>query len=211
MSLRADLAEWVALVRRLGPHRVLDLGCGGGRLGAALAREDPACEIVGVDLLDVLLEGPPPTSFVRADMRALPFGRRFDLVAAANDPFAHLVEGLDRARGLGEAQRVLVPGGRLVIDGLYIPYAEATFERRRALGDIDLVEEWHARGDGVYDTRYTYRRGGAVLAEATTRVRAWRADEPALGAVGAIVAGGLDGRPFDPASERFVIFVGGAP
>lgn len=212
MARRTDVPEWTALARRLAPRSVLDLGCGGGRMGAAMKAAGPAIDVVGIDLLDVLVDTPPAIPFARADMRALPFGPRFDLVVAANDPFTHLLDGGDRERAMREARRVLAAGGRVVIDGLWVPHPEPAFTKIRELdGGIRLTESWRAVGDDVYDTRYTYRRGEAVLAEASTRVRAWRPDEAALRAVGAHLAGGLDGRPFDPAGDRIVIFVGGTP
>jgi SAM-dependent methyltransferase len=212
MALRTDVPEWLALARALRARRVLDLGSGGGRLGAALAEDDPARHVVGVDLLDVLPR--EATAFVRADIRALPFRQTFDLVAAANDPFAHLLEDGDRERALAEARRVSARG-RVVIDGLWIPdreRASGDFERVRDLPDgIRLTERWHTLGGDVYETRYVYERAGEVLTDAATRVRAWRAGEPALGATDAEVRGGLDGRAWDPGSARFVIFIGGAP
>jgi SAM-dependent methyltransferase len=211
MGLRADVPEWLDLARRARAHTVLDLGCGGGRVGAAIAADDPSRSVVGVDLLDVLVAHPPPIPFVRGDMRALPFGPRFELVVAANDPFAHLLDDGSRGTALREACRVLAAGGRIVIDGLFVR-ERGEFRRTSDLGDgTTRIEDWRETADGVYETRYTYRRSDATLAQAHARVRSWRADEVAVRETGACISGGLDGRPFDPGSDRIVISLGGGP
>jgi len=211
MALRSDVPEWVALARRLDARTVLDLGCGGGRIGAAIAADDPRRTVVGIDVLEVLIDTPPAIRFAKADMRDLPFDAAFDLVVAANDPFCHLVDDGDRTRALAEARRVLRPGGSVVIDGLYVPGAGGDLEKTRDLRDGTILREsWRAAGADVYATRFTYTRNGHLAGDAETRVRAWSADEPSLRACAARVAGGLDGRPFDSAQERFVIFMGRA-
>jgi SAM-dependent methyltransferase len=206
MVLRTDVPEWLALARRARARTILDLGCGTGRVGAALAHDDPRRAVIGVDVLDVLIDQPAPIPFVRGDMRALPFARRFDLVAAANDPFAHLLEDPERERAVAEARRV---GAMVVIDGLFVR-EHGAFERTRDLADgTRLIESWRPVDGRVFETRYTYTRGGTDV-EAEARVRSWRADEPALRSGDVRIHGGLDGRSFDPGSDRFVIVIGGA-
>ena len=211
MALRADIRLWRDIVRRTGARSVLDLGCGNGRVARAIS--DPAA-VVGVDLLATLVPIDPGFEFVQADMRDLPFaGGRFDLAIAANDPFAHLIEDDDRARALDEAQRV---ASRVVIDGLWLPAADEA--RTRVTGCVrDSIlpdgvarqESWHATGTHRYRTTYRYLRGGTVIAEATTEVRAWSRDEPALRGRWPRFYGGLDGRAHDPARRDLVISIGG--
>lgn len=216
MECRDDVAAWVALAGRVGARTVLDLGCGGGRVTRALGAAHRA---VGVDLLAALL--PPDRAgrdflFVRGDLRRLPFAdASFDLAIAANDPFAHLLEDVDRARALDEATRV---AGLVVVDGLRLSAdddAQARsggLVRERALpGEVLRCERWTALGGGRYRTRYRYVRDGETLAEASADVRAWDPDEPALARAGVRIRGGLDGGPFhplDPGQDGFVIEIG---
>lgn len=98
--------------------RVVDLGCGWGTMGFALAGR--VAEVVGVDFSEKSIEvcerrraelGAANVRFVRVDAGAtgLPAGS-FDLVIAA-DLFEHLYPD-DSSRVAAEAFRLLRPGGR---------------------------------------------------------------------------------------------------
>ena len=209
MAMRGDIPLWREVIARTGTRSVLDLGCGDGRVARALHD----VEVVGIDLLTALLPPEPGFEFVQADMRELPFPEsRFDLAVAANDPFAHLLEDDDRGRALDEAQRV---AGRVVVDGLALTAiddarAESTGLVREALlpGGVTRHESWHGLGGHRYRTTYRYIRDGTLLGEATTDVRAWSRDEPALRGRWARFFGGLDGRPLDAERSSFVIAIG---
>ncbi len=210
MAIRDDLPGWRAVVRRAGARRVLDLGCGGGRLSRALHDAD----VVGVDVQTALAASQPRFALVRGDLRALPFAAgSFDLAVAANDPFAHLLGDEERREAVAEALRV---APRVVIDGLALLPSDRTraregwLERRTALPDGSVrSERWRALDDDVYSVTYRYSRGSTLLAEAATDVRAWRADEPALAAFDVTLRGSLDGDPYDPEHSGFVIEIGG--
>jgi SAM-dependent methyltransferase len=212
MSIRDDLPAWRDVVRRYDPGTTLDLGCGGGRVARAIAPR----KVVGVDISTALVPPVLDFTFVRGDMRALPFrDAGFDLALAADDPFAHLLSDADRAHALDEAARV---AGRVIIDGLSLTAADHA--RASAAGCIrsaDLPggivrhETWRALGGPRYRATYRYLEGGRTVALATNDVRAWRLDEPALRGRDPCIAGGLDGRAYDPEARGFIIVIGGSP
>jgi SAM-dependent methyltransferase len=103
--------------------RVLEVGCGPGRLAIRLAREH-GLDVTGVDLDPGMIEralanvaalpngrGPGP-SFAVGDAASLPFAdRSFDLVVST----LSLHHWADPAAGLAEIGRVLRPGGRALV------------------------------------------------------------------------------------------------
>jgi SAM-dependent methyltransferase len=120
-ELRPVDANWWelfdTLVREgdLRGRRVLDVGCGTGRLAAALA-ERALCRVWAVD---------PSPEMLEVARRHVPRGVGLKLGSAESLPFRdnwfervtmrlvlHLV---DRGRALAEARRVLGPGGRLAL------------------------------------------------------------------------------------------------
>ncbi len=114
--------------------RVLDLGCGTGRLTRELAERGP---VVGMDAAAAMLERARelrPTDLVRGDAFLLPFAAAsFDRVTALRLVF-HF-ERLDRL--LSEMRRVVAPGGTLVFDTyLWTPRALLPLDRARWGGGV---------------------------------------------------------------------------
>jgi SAM-dependent methyltransferase len=172
----APPAHLAAFVRGLGElGRVLDLGCGDGRLTAELR----ASEVVAADVSPVALGRAatrlPDASLVELEPDeplSLPDGG-FDLVLCA--------ETIEHVRDvqllLSEARRVLVPGGRIAVTtpahgrGTGFSIIAGGFERRfdplsphlRFLTRHSLRDALEALGFGVLEMR---RRRGTLLAVA---------------------------------------------
>lgn len=114
-----------ALVRLLDLRpgsRVLDLGCGQGRIAVPLARK--GCRVTGVDACAPLLRRARAAAdaagvtveLVAADMRQLRHEQHFDAVISIGTALGYVEDEAGDAVALRAAARSLVPGGRLLID-----------------------------------------------------------------------------------------------
>ena len=105
--------------------RVLDVPCGDGRLGVRLAAA--GYEAVGVDLATGELQRGRRAAadagvdalFVAGDLRDLPDVGPVDAIVSWGNSFGYLVPA-ETARSLAGMHRLLVPGGRLVLESLTV-------------------------------------------------------------------------------------------
>jgi len=151
------------------PRRLLDVGCGEGRLGAMY--RERGYEVVGVDASPRLVEAARERhEAVLGDAAALPFGdASFDLVTM----FMSLHDFDEPAAAVAEAARVLRPGGhvclavehpfsaagafesrepeaRFVVDGSYLDVQRTSVEHERNGISVTLAKlagplGWYAR------------------------------------------------------------------
>jgi SAM-dependent methyltransferase len=110
------------------PSRVLEVGCGDGRLARALV--DLGHQVVAIDPA-----APEGAIFRAVSLEEFADRGRFDAVVASRS--LHHIH--DLAGGLSKLQRLLVPGGRLIVvehafDRLDEPTAAWYLEKRRAKG-----------------------------------------------------------------------------
>ena len=126
-GLQEAMAEEVlALLDLEGSERVLDVGCGDGRITAEIASRLPRGSVVGVDSSHDMISfatdhfGPsirPNLRFEVADARSLPFRKEFDLVVSFNalhwlpEQDAPLRSISSAMKPSGLAQLRLVPAG----------------------------------------------------------------------------------------------------
>lgn len=161
-------------------HRVLDVGCGTGRLAAALAER--GARVWGVDPSEEMLRqarsnAAGKASFKQAPAEALPFKDGW-FQRTVLRLVVHLV---DRPRAFPEIRRVLGPGGRIVI----ATFAPSCFERiwvARVFPEVveidrgrfpdhdDLAAELSAAGFANVRIRRLVQKGRLPRAEALERI-----------------------------------------
>lgn len=212
---RGDLAFWSAIAHRWKSRRVLELGCGTGRVTSVLCEQ---ARTIGVDLLIEMLQRAarraPHAQFVAADLRELPFASTFDLVVLADDPLAHIAPAEERMRVLAWIADHLAPQGRVVLEGLYrVPGKSVLEPRREIVHDGALLftveESWQPAGANAL-WKATYRHiTGSDTTEVTTTLRSWTAEEvrrlPESGLQVEELWGDFDERPFTATAPRIVI------
>jgi ubiquinone/menaquinone biosynthesis C-methylase UbiE len=124
--------------------RLLDVGCGTGRMLAQIAAAHPALRLYGLDLspyyLQVardVLDQVPDVSLVVENAEQLPFRDGFFRIATSVYLFHELPRAV-RRRVLAEAHRVLEPGGLLVVEDSAQPAesGELAFFMRRFAADF---------------------------------------------------------------------------
>lgn len=106
--------------------RILDIGCGNGRHMVHLLRI--TAEVTGFDYSAVLLGaasdllkgsyGAGSPRLVRGDMRAVPFGRKFNAIFNFFTTFGYFPSDAENKLVAREMARILLPGGRWFIDYL---------------------------------------------------------------------------------------------
>jgi len=196
--------------------RVLELGAGSGRATAFLARS--AGFVVALDLSPEMiavarrrLAGAANVVLAVADMRETELRTRFDLVAAVDDPFVHLVEDEDRQRAFATVARHLTPGGRFILDAAWFPPdqrwaaggEDGLVQEHAGEGGLEFRETWHCDPQARLCTAsYAYSRQGEVVERVSFPARLWSREELERRAVvtGLRVShlwGGYDRRPWN--------------
>jgi ubiquinone/menaquinone biosynthesis C-methylase UbiE len=178
---RRDVPFWQQFAAER-PGRVLELGCGTGRLSLPLARS--ATELVGVDRSAAMLARARTGSrrarlqgrlrLVRADIRALPFpARSFRVVIAPYGILQSLLTDDDLVAVLESVVRVLQPRGVFGIDVVSdLPRWPEYSNRRQLSGSnsagvhltlVESVRQQRSRNVTVFEQCYTTRgRRGAA-------------------------------------------------
>jgi ubiquinone/menaquinone biosynthesis C-methylase UbiE len=228
---RRDVTFWRTLAQRLR-GRVLELGCGTGRVTIPVART--GVRVIGVDRSAGMLgyaakrsrrsrAGRRPT-LLRADIRFLPFrtGARFDLVMAPYGILQSLVRESDLTATLASVARVLAHRGVFGID--LVPDLPVWKEyrnkvrfrgvRRGGKSRVMLVEsvrQDRAKKLTMFDQEYIEQRGRArksrrfsLVFRTLTVPQMSRRLENAGFRVTAVL-GDYDGEPWDARADVWLI------
>jgi len=182
--------DQLGLVELVGsdPMRVLDLGCGTGRLTLLLAERGH--DVVGVDPAAAMLEvarardAEGRVRWIEADARQVDLGdERFDLIVMTGNVFQVFLTDDDARAVLMTARRHLAPGGRLTFETREPSAREWegwTPEQTReivAVEGIGNVEVSYAFMDHhgeliTFDTRHVLPDGSRRTTPSTLRLRA---------------------------------------
>jgi len=172
---RRDVPFW-RRVARSAKGRVLELGCGTGRVSLPLARA--GVDLVGIDrsapmlarLIHQLTKSPiHQLRVVRGDIRALPFrDRAFSMVLAPYGVLQSLIRPADLMSTLASVARILPPRGTFGIDLVpdvpkWQEYTDRVQLRGRAGGArltlVESVRHDRRRRLTIFEQRYLVRRG----------------------------------------------------
>jgi ubiquinone/menaquinone biosynthesis C-methylase UbiE len=150
-----DVAFYVSAVRKYGDP-VLELGCGTGRITAAIA--DAGYRIVGLDISAKMLEraiekrnalrreAKDRVQFVRRNMTEFELGEKFRTIVIPFRPFQHLLEIEQQMNCLHCVRRHLAPGGHLIVDFFQTDperMHDPVFKRESLLTEYDLPDGRH--------------------------------------------------------------------
>lgn len=207
---------------------VLDLGCGTGRLAAALA--DGNREVVGADpaaaMLDVARQrdGGDKVEWIEADARTLRLNRRFDLIVLTGHAFQVFLTPEDQAAALKTIALHLNPRGRFIFDSRNPAAAEwrawvpGVSDWELTHPTLGRIEAWNdarhdpATGVVTYETHYRIVESGRhLMAESKIRFTAKDELEGLIAESGLHVTswlGDWQGGAWTPASKE-VIPLGG--
>lgn len=148
---------------------LLDVPCGSGRLSIELAKR--GCRVTGIDQsVEYIAEARAtsenlPATWIRGDMRELPWQNEFDGAICFGNSFCYL-DARETPSFLNAVARSLRPEARFIIDtGMT---AESILPNRLKtrwfkLGDLYMLSEneYHPR-EGRLDIQYTFIRNGKV-------------------------------------------------
>lgn len=141
----ADIHGEANLVRIYGPHRVLDAGCGTGRVAIELARH--GIEVVGVDvdpaMLDTARERAPELDWRLGDLATAELGEGYDIAVLAGNVLIFTTPGTEGAV-LSNVARAVRAGG-IVLAGFSLHpggYELVQLDADATAAGLSLADRW---------------------------------------------------------------------
>ena len=227
---RRDLPFWRNLARTAG-GRVLELGCGTGRLTIPLGRA--GVQVVGIDRSTPMLDRArrrvtrgrlhANVTLVRADIRHLPFRRRFAMVMAPYGILQSLLREKDLAATLQAVYNATERGGLFGLELVADLPSWQEYRRRVSLSGwrarrggthvtlVETVKQDRARRLTIFHQEFTERGGGrarthrfALTFRTLSVPQMTRRLEKAGFEVTALL-GDYQGGPWDPRAEVWVV------
>jgi 2-polyprenyl-3-methyl-5-hydroxy-6-metoxy-1,4-benzoquinol methylase len=219
---------FLSVVDEGGPARVLDLGCGTGRLALGMAAAGH--EVTGVDPARASLQaarakpGAHRVCWVEGTS-AVVRQRSFDVAVMTSHVAQFFVDDDEWARTLTDLKRSLVPGGRLVFDTRdpadrrWEQWNPVDSHRRIHLPDGREVEAWTevtaVEAGAVSSTiHYAFPDGQELLSSTTLRFRSEGELRSSLQAAGFGVErmyGGWDRQPVGHGDGEFLVIAVASP
>jgi len=166
------LVQQIACCKTAPSSRILDIGCGTGRLLALVAEQCPDADLIGLDLAPNMLVHArerlgSAVQLLQGDAECLPFLTEFFSLVLSSSTFQWL-DSLDSC--FGEVARVMEPDGRFIFSlfgqgtlyELHASWQQALAECGRAFGDQSKGTHRFFSGDqvqnalesaGFYDVR----------------------------------------------------------
>jgi trans-aconitate 2-methyltransferase len=148
-SQKSSAEDYLSGLNLNGVSSVLDVGCGDGKITAAIAQALPGSVVIGVDISPSMIDfahatfsSYPNLKFLVEDASAIDFHEKFDLIIS----FTVMQWVLAQAQALERFEKALKPGGRLCIQmPTGLPDA-----MEQALEKTTLAEKW-----GKYFTQFS--------------------------------------------------------
>jgi ubiquinone/menaquinone biosynthesis C-methylase UbiE len=227
---KRDVPFWRNLALHTG-GRVLELGCGTGRISLPLGRA--GVDLVGVDRSDPMLTRARTrvrrarltsrVRLIRGDIRFLPFEDRFSMVFAPYGMLQSLLRERDLKATLAEVRRVLQPGGTFGLELVADLPAWKEYRQRVSLKGwrnkpggshvtlVETVRQDRERGLTIFDQEFSERRGGRkrvhrfALSFRTLSVPQMSRRLEKAGFEITALLGDYRGGPWDPRADVWVI------